>query len=144
VKLISAACVAWIAIYSISGHAQMQQVSLQVELDIFSGRPNPVWELTAPQATEFMARFQMLQSIEKPPSGANGLGYRGFVVRPAAGVLNGFDEVRVYRGVAVAREGNRAKAFTDPERVLERQLLSSSRDHIPEPILQDLEREIMR
>ena len=51
-----------------------------VELDLFSGRPNPEWRLTN------SARDRLLQLLRAaPPTSAPasepGLGYRGFVVR---------------------------------------------------------------
>lgn len=52
---------------------------MRVELDIFSGRPNPVWELDAPGSTALMTRLASLSehaplAVELPD-----LGYRGFV-----------------------------------------------------------------
>src|SRR4029077_12855271 len=41
-------------------HRSAQGGSLQVELDAFSGQPNPRWELTADESAEFLAQFQKL------------------------------------------------------------------------------------
>ncbi|HEX8369481.1 MAG TPA: hypothetical protein VF604_13125 [Pyrinomonadaceae bacterium] len=53
---------------------------ITVELDIFSGNPNPVWTLTAQEEKEFIARVMSEPSLTLPPKSAGGLGYRGFTV----------------------------------------------------------------
>ncbi|MCE7929701.1 MAG: hypothetical protein DYG91_14580 [Chloroflexi bacterium CFX7] len=57
-------------------------MSVTVTLQIFSGVPNPTWELSDAQAREFASRLASLNSrtLSKPPGIAGGLGYRGFVV----------------------------------------------------------------
>ena len=61
---------------------------LTVELDAFSGRPNPTWTLTAAEAGEVLERLRGL-----PAASASipdlGLGYRGFVLRGEAEELPG-------------------------------------------------------
>jgi hypothetical protein len=53
---------------------------ISVELDIFSGNPNPVWTLTATEEKELMARVMADPSLTRPPTSAGGLGYRGFII----------------------------------------------------------------
>lgn len=54
---------------------------LKVELDIFSGRPNPSWSLTGAQEKELIDRVQADPSIILPVTApAGGLGYRGYIV----------------------------------------------------------------
>lgn len=53
---------------------------ISVELDIFSGNPNPVWTLTATEEKELMARVMADPSLTLPPKSAGGLGYRGFII----------------------------------------------------------------
>jgi len=63
-----------------------------VELDVFSGRPNPRWELDEQRSQELRQLERRLtpagQAAPEPP----GLGYRGFVYSDASG------QVRAYRG----------------------------------------------
>jgi hypothetical protein len=63
-----------------------------VELDVFSGRPNPRWELDEERSEELRRLEARLaparQAAPEPP----GLGYRGFVYAGADG------QVRAYRG----------------------------------------------
>jgi hypothetical protein len=51
---------------------------LRIEIDVFSGRPNPVWILTDPDATRDLlgAVAQSRGVIAKPGAGFNGLGFR--------------------------------------------------------------------
>lgn len=72
---------------------------LLVELDVFSGRPNPRWELDE-QSSQQLGRLQgRLTSTRQAPPEPPGLGYRGFVYSDGSG------QVRVYRGyVRTVRE----------------------------------------
>ncbi|HEX2644056.1 MAG TPA: hypothetical protein VHU81_13770 [Thermoanaerobaculia bacterium] len=54
---------------------------LQVELDIFSGRPNPSWILSDKEEKELIDRVHADTSIIAPVTApAGGLGYRGYIV----------------------------------------------------------------
>lgn len=53
---------------------------MHVELDMFSGRPNLEWTLTAAEATALRAMVAALRLDAAPPP-FDGLGYRGLVVR---------------------------------------------------------------
>jgi hypothetical protein len=67
-----------------------------VELDLFSGRPNPAWRLTG------AAREQLLRELRRVPSERKtsviepGLGYRGFVVR--IGSAEGTTRIQIGHG----------------------------------------------
>jgi len=114
---------------------------LQVELDAFSGRPNPHWELTGREATEFAARLRKLAPSAVAPM-SDGLGYRGFIVRGSADLPGDFREVRLLRGaVTVARE-DKVVAYSDPDRSLELWLLDTARPHVDEAVVQYVGREI--
>lgn len=54
---------------------------LQVELDIFSGRPNPKWILSPKEEKELLSRIHDDPKVMLPTAATNGrLGYRGHVV----------------------------------------------------------------
>lgn len=54
---------------------------LQVELDIFSGRPNPTWTLSEKEEKELLDRVAADPQIMLPEGATSGrLGYRGYVV----------------------------------------------------------------
>jgi len=52
-----------------------------VEMDIFSGRPNPTWELSPQQTIELQQRVSALHQQVPPSRVFDGLGYRGLIVR---------------------------------------------------------------
>lgn len=53
---------------------------VKVEIDVFSGKPNPGWELTIEEADKLSELIDSLTAIDKfnPPSST--LGFRGFIV----------------------------------------------------------------
>jgi len=53
----------------------------EIELDIFSGRPNPRWTLDAAEGKEFLTRLLDRTVPMAPISSREGLGYRGFICR---------------------------------------------------------------
>src|SRR4051812_19251732 len=60
---------------------------LRIEVDLFSGRPNPVWLITNEQeATELLnaAASKEEQLIADPGHGYNGLGFREILVQTLA------------------------------------------------------------
>lgn len=58
-------------------------MSVTATLHIYSGMPDPTWELTDDQADELAARIAAIANttLLKPPGVAGGLGYRGFSVK---------------------------------------------------------------
>jgi len=108
---------------------------VEVELDIFSGRPNPVWTLPEAEATAFR---QKVDGLPKATSGqvANNLGYRGFVVRADGKVI------LVQRGVVRVTAGETTEYATDPNRGLERWLLQSGKPFLEAGLFTTAEHEI--
>jgi hypothetical protein len=109
---------------------------IEVELDVFSGRPNPKWSLGPLEETEFFERMSSLpaaagSSFPEPP----GLGYRGLNLR-----ISGENEERdgrVYHGVL--RIGGELK--TDLVFGLEKWLLETARSVDPQ-LLAAIKREL--
>jgi len=90
---------------------------VEVELDIFSGRPNPKWTLEPRLEAELCDKLDSLLSdtrgsFPEPP----GLGYRGFLIGMETGTI------RVYRGTV--QIGDEVKE--DPARALEKWLLETA------------------
>lgn len=85
-----------------------------MELDIFSGRPNPRWELdeTATDALRRLLRRLPVAAVRpaKPP----GLGYRGFAFVDAGREFRAYDGYVTGPGVVLA----------DPDRSIEHLLLA--------------------
>ena len=116
----------------------------KVELDAFSGRPNPRWELTRAETAEFLMLLRALPRAHGSYSTGGGLGYRGFIVRANDGPVDGYDDIRLYRGTVLARHGDQMHKFSDPQRVLEHWLLRSAGGHLAEPVRQYIQSEIER
>jgi len=55
---------------------------MEVELDVFSGRPNPKWELNTGDTRKLQTKLDSLTE-QTTPAADPGLGYRGFVLRGA-------------------------------------------------------------
>jgi hypothetical protein len=96
-----------------------------VTLGIYSGRPDPSWDLTAAEAAAVVGIIDGLPTVTgTPPQG--GLGYHGFtlVVRRAG---QADTTLVAYRG-AVAPPGVGPRPYlADPGRTLERSLLDAGR-----------------
>ena len=80
--------------------------STKVELDVFSGRVNPSWDLPAKDASELARRLAGLPSVARPPA-EPGLGYRGFVISSPDRI------VRVYQGVVTVSENGVTHHYRD-------------------------------
>ena len=124
-------------------HPDRVMNAAQVEVDVFSGRPNPTWNLTAAEARAFVERFAALPSFPGIGDGDGaeehqGLGYRGLKV-------NLFSEGRERRvsighGKVVVEEpgSQKPRQFQDPERNLERWLLQTGRGHLDPDLFRHL------
>ena len=92
----------------------------EVELDLYSGRPNPRWELTAEEGRELLRRLGDLEGsaagfAPEPP----GLGYRGFILVPV-GPDDGLTErIEVYGGTITIHRGRKAVHYRDSRDVEE-------------------------
>ncbi|HYH81328.1 MAG TPA: hypothetical protein VEX86_16105 [Longimicrobium sp.] len=93
--------------------------SVRAEADLYSGLPNPTWMLDEAEASTVRRLLGALPAGgQQEPS--PGLGYRGMVVRDAAGVFPGCTELRAYRAVVLAQCGADTRSLADPGRAVER------------------------
>ena len=106
-----------------------------VELDVFSGRPNPTWTLPDAEATAFRERVDGLAGTASGQV-ANNLGYRGFVVR------TGDEVVTVQRGLVQKARGGTTAYAADPNRDLERWLLESGKPSLEPDLVTTVEHEL--
>jgi hypothetical protein len=93
---------------------------VEVELDVFSGRPNPRWTLMAGRAEEVRELLRDLEPADRPQP--SGLGYRGFVL------TSGEAKASVFRGVVSVMRHDDMAHFRD-KHGLEQHLLRQARDH---------------
>lgn len=107
---------------------------MQVEVDMFSGRPNPHWELTVPESQDFAQRFKSL-SIHKGEGAINeGLGYRGLIVRERAEEVEGDRQIVIYHGLVMAKRNGKSKQFTDQNRALETWLIQTGEGRLDDEL----------
>ena len=83
---------------------------MRVEVDLFSGRPNPSWRLTAEESAEFLNRFSALPQTDAGKTHEN-LGYRGLIVSRPGGTILGFDRVEISSGLVVGRGAGGERFF---------------------------------
>jgi hypothetical protein len=111
-----------------------------VEVDVFSGVPNPTWTLDAESATR-LAMF--VSHLTPAPDGTApsdpGLGFRGFVVRGlelgSVSRSPGADTTLHVRGDdVVATAGDRQELFTDPGHEMYTMLRDLALDHVPSEV----------
>ena len=98
----------------------------RVELDVFSGRPNPAWTLSADDDAALRGR---LAALPAAPAAElhNDLGYRGLVVTLSeAGTPR---VVRIQRG-HVKADGAQPADRADEGRALERWVLETGKDDV--------------
>jgi hypothetical protein len=97
---------------------------MDVEVDLYSGRPNPRFELAPDRAVELSRRLSALPPLLDRSAPAEALGYRGLRVEGGPG--DPFVEVTVNRGIVVVRgSGGVEQWLQDSGRALERWLLES-------------------
>lgn len=101
-------------------------MKVSVELDVFSGRPNPSWELNASESGELLKQLSPLPEEDKNKAEFfDGLGYRGFVISVRDELKPSSQPViyRVYKGFILAND----KVFSDKNSV-EKKLMEQARN----------------
>lgn len=106
---------------------------VEVELDIFSGMPNPTWVLTNTEADSFVKQL----SAASPTSAAElsgNLGYRGFIVQVTEGA--NMQLIRIQTGTVHITKGATIVYRYDKDRELERWLLNTGKPHLKNELFQ--------
>jgi hypothetical protein len=96
--------------------------TLQVEIDVFSGRPNPVIELTGRDASALLDRLNETRPLEKGEPGlppVPTLGYRGMIVSQVGAAMRRLPRsFRLAHGTIVGAGAPRATADDSLEEVV--------------------------
>ena len=80
---------------------------MRAELQVFSGQPNPTWELTPAEVSELASRFHRLAVAPSPPP-EPALGYRGVAVVNPSGAAGLPARMQAFGGVvSTTRSGVR-------------------------------------
>jgi hypothetical protein len=110
----------------------MPPARVEVELDVFSGRPNPTWVLTTGEAEAFERRLAALPRIPDCVLSA-ALGYRGLIARTALGAET--QSIWIQSGCVRIAEGDTPIHARDDGRALERWLLGTGRPRLGEKVM---------
>jgi hypothetical protein len=93
--------------------------NVTIELDIFSGRPNPSWVLEDEDRKKLLKLLSADRSAKDGANDSSELGYRGFFVRITSEL--GKQEIHVGNGsIEIGR-----RFYHDAERMLERFIIAS-------------------
>jgi hypothetical protein len=110
--------------------------TVHVEVDIYSGRENPGWDLREAEAAEFRTRLGLLSpDIAGVRSVPDGLGYRGLHVAVKSG--GAAQQLVIVGGVVIigaATDADR-RTLRDPDRALEKWLLRTGKEHLGAELL---------
>jgi hypothetical protein len=79
-------------------------MAIRVEIDVYSGRPNPSFNLSEASEAELVRKLRDLPHLESIPP-EPGLGYRGYIVTATHRVPGFPSSVRIGNGIVVF-EGN--------------------------------------
>src|SRR5262245_32961785 len=115
--------------------AEGVHADVTVEVLIFSGRPNPTWQL---QDTNWLhalkAKLKDLPTaFESEPAGWSRLGFGAFLIR--GGQAIGLPaEIRIYQGVIKTRQGKESKYLKDSQRLEASLLAEAKQQALPPPV----------
>jgi len=101
-------------------------MKISIEMDVFSGRPNPSWELSPSESGELLKELSPLPEADKNKvEFFDGLGYRGFIISVQdADKATGLSDIyRVYKGFILVKD----KVFSD-KNSLEKKLMDQGRN----------------
>jgi|GEM_PF-850183 len=112
---------------------------VEVELDIFSGNPNPTWILSNREGYIFLERLAALPKFPAKELSTK-LGYRGFIVQVTNGSEQSF--VRLQNGTVQISQGDNNVYYSDPDLNLERWLLNSGKPYLKSDLFSIVEREL--
>jgi hypothetical protein len=111
-----------------------------VELDIFSGRPNPTWELSAADTATLVGMIGSLPPSQ-PADLPTPLGYRGFLVSVNEPESGSVARIGACQGI-VEYQSREIKYYADPDRKVELWLLATARPYIDRQLYDSLLAEI--
>lgn len=117
-------------------------MTVKVTLHIFSGRPDPTWELSEEQAQELIKKMGKIE--KKIPFESlehySGLGYRGFTISSVDEKRLGSNRIGIYKGSINLTHSD--FNLSDDNFDLEQWLLSTAEDQITEKIKQFVDKEL--
>lgn len=115
---------------------------MQVEVDVFSGRPNPEWTLTPSEVNELNQLVQALPTDTGEGTPKEGLGYRGLIVTKTDSRTEGYNKISISNGHVIVVDQGRSKRFADRNRSLERWVFQTGKGRLEEPLYQQIRKQL--
>lgn len=115
---------------------------MQVQIDLFSGQPNPSWDLTEAEVLELLDRIDSLPARTAVGERPDGLGYRGLRVdqllsKPGANDSPSVVSIEIGGGIVkMVRHDGTVEHLNDTGRSVECWLLTVAQSHVDESIRQ--------
>lgn len=106
-----------------------------VELDLFSGRPNPRWGLSPDQAEEFTRLLSHLPEQASPVVDRGILGYRGLILYEAEDA----PRTVVGMGEVIQHTAGNPLVYRDEGRKIEKWLLGTAKGQVDLQVLKIIE-----
>ncbi|BDI05599.1 hypothetical protein CATMQ487_25690 [Sphaerotilus microaerophilus] len=85
---------------------------MRIEIDIYSGRPNPGWNPTPDEEVQLRRLLRRVTAPSEAPAPED-LGYRGFLVLDATDATSLGSQLRVYRGRIYSEARGARRAWAD-------------------------------
>jgi hypothetical protein len=120
---------------------ELKATTVDVELDIFSGNPNPTWTLSDTERAHLLGQLAGLPAASPAEFDTN-LGYRGFIVRMTNATETSV--VRIQRGKVDVSAAGRELYHGDPQRGVERWLLRTGQPFLESTLYGIVEGELSR
>lgn len=115
---------------------------LRIEMDIFSGRENPFWNLNINESESFIEKILSLPEGNMNESIDAGLGYRGLIITGDLLKDKCIDEIRIFGGLANVMAMDNVSNLSDSGRDLELWLIETSRTHIDSELYDSVHKEV--
>jgi len=114
-----------------------------VEIDVYSGRPNPSWSLSKEVISDLLRRLQVLEPSRSAPTEFDGLGYRG-VRAELRDSLELSASLFVSRGSVTIIRNGRQSWYRDEGRELELWLVHTGTNIVSSNVLENVTKEISK
>lgn len=108
-----------------------------IEVDVFSGKPNPAWQPTDAQVAELLKKVKTLPETQANALPDN-LGYRGFVARIPDLTTGTQTTIKVYHTNVQLMDANTTTYYRDDNRDIETWLFSLAKPNLPEELYKQI------
>ena len=119
-----------------------QSSDLKVEVRIFSGRPNPTWDISSEQVSQLLSKILSLRDTQEDIA-YKGLGYNGFLVTKTDDSYDTPENIELNNGIVVVNYNNKRKSkYLDPRRALESWIVKTGAESLGQELVKYVEKKI--